>query len=166
MIFVYKLKSVLWSRRHFSKKETTTDKNMTTFYQTELTGSLLVRSETRPPSSACLRTEMKSLLETDERILDFFLSEPPASFSLSLVVFWCFRTELKSWTTPLRKEHQELQSQTPARFRWRWEDAHLVAILCRALSVSRSFTMSGFSRNIISLICFLSTCLTKTHLQL
>lgn len=55
------------------------------------------------PPSVLLSTSMKSFLETDERNLAFFLSEPPTSFNLISMVFWCFRTALNSCTTPLNR---------------------------------------------------------------
>lgn len=53
--------------------------------------------------SVLLSTWMKSLFETDDRSLAFFLSEPPASFTFLSMVFWCFLTALKSCTTPLNQ---------------------------------------------------------------
>lgn len=67
----------------------------------KLTVCLSVLVTTSLPPSVPRSTLMKSFLETEERSLAFLLSEPPASFTFSSTVFWCFLTALNSCTTPL-----------------------------------------------------------------
>lgn len=61
-----------------------------------------------------LRTSMKSLLETDEINFARFLSELPASFTFSSTFFWCFRTALNNWTTPLEVKYVVRYRDRPA----------------------------------------------------
>lgn len=66
----------------------------------QLTAAFSVLPVARTPPSS-LSTSMKSFFETEQRIFALFLSDPPASFTFSCTVFWCFLTALNSWTTPL-----------------------------------------------------------------
>lgn len=67
----------------------------------QLTAAFSVLPVARTPPSSLLSTSMKSFFETEQRIFALFLSDPPASFTFSCTVFWCFLTALNSWTTPL-----------------------------------------------------------------
>lgn len=58
-------------------------------------------------TSAPRSTSMKSFLDTVDRTLDFFLSEPPTSFIFSSTFFWCFFSALNNCTTPLKASHKE-----------------------------------------------------------
>lgn len=62
----------------------------------QLTASFAVLPVARTPPSSLLSTSMKSFFETEQRIFAFFLSDPPASFTFSCTVFWCFLTALNS----------------------------------------------------------------------
>lgn len=69
----------------------------------QLTAAFSVLPVARTPPSSLLSTSMKSFFETEQRIFALFLSDPPASFTFSCTVFWCFLTALNSWTTPLNE---------------------------------------------------------------
>lgn len=79
---------------------------------TNFTESFLMAGVWTP--SAARRTSIKSFLDTEERILAFFLTEPPTSFILSSTFFWCFFTALNNCTTPLERPHNRTLN-----FRWK-----------------------------------------------